>query len=381
MKRFFFSVIATALAVSACTESGIIDTPEFYANEISFEPYFGKAPVTKAESIDFDYLTQKQSLDDPAFQVYAFLHATDLEDTTEVNVNNPYMNKEVWYVPQTTDTQAYWTYEGLDFWPDGKDLAFVAYNSEANECITSHYPYTTIEFSIQDDVEDQVDLLVTPFKMGCRDLKEGDAKVELVFKHLLTRVGFSVAATKEDQGVDIAIRSIKLCGEFPVVGVVDMKKNVNGLPVIRAKEGTATVESYSLFKGNECFEINSASCFDEKHVSVAMPIYTNSEFDPTEKEWDDMYEEIEGATDESRYMMIMPGNAGADARIEVEYQLTSDIKRTASVSLANWNFKAGFAYEFILKVSTESIDFSAQMGGWDDTLSNAPELDPLEPSL
>ena len=108
MKRFIFSTIAIAAIATACTESGLIDTPDFYANEITFDPYIGKAPVTKAEDISADYL-KISSKEDPAFHVYAFLHKGET-----VDVKNPFMDKDVWFDPNAGESgSGVWRYDGL----------------------------------------------------------------------------------------------------------------------------------------------------------------------------------------------------------------------------------------------------------------------------
>ena len=56
MKRFIFSAIALMVAATACTESGIVDMPEFYGNPIVFDTYIGKTPITKADNVDINYL-------------------------------------------------------------------------------------------------------------------------------------------------------------------------------------------------------------------------------------------------------------------------------------------------------------------------------------
>ena len=369
MKRFFFSAIALAVMTTACTESGLIDTPALYVNEISFDPYIGKSPVTKAESIDELYL-QNSSSEAPAFHVYAFLHNANETNAENVNVSKPYMSKDVWYDGES------WTYEGLEYWPDNSALAFVAYNTAAESCITSQPTHTTFEFTVSDDISSQVDLLTTLFQMGEVDSQDGDKKVNLVFKHLLSRVGFSVIASSPSSDVHVAIRSIKLFGDFPAVGNVDLRKtNAEGLPFITPK-ADAIVNSYTLFDAETCFEISSDRCVATETLP-GQPVFANTDLDLTADEWTERYTTIEGATDESRYMMIMPCEPGDNAYIEVEYQLTADIKRTAKVSLADWEFKAGYAYEFVLKVSTENIEFSAQMGGWTDSTPAIGSLVPL----
>lgn len=392
MKRFIFSAIAIAAVATACTESGLIDTPDFYANEITFDPYIGKAPVTKAEDIDADYL-KVSSKEEPAFHVYAFLHKGEDENKNPIiDIRNPFMDKDVWFVPNAGEEHAgVWRYDGLEYWPN-TPLAFVAYNSKAEKSITSHPSHTEFEFTVNDVVEEQVDLLTTTFMKGHVDSDTGNKNVNLVFKHLLSRVGFSVIPTTISSNVDIAIRSIKIFGTFPSVGTVDLTLNREEVisegetddqdvkelrPYITPKTGT-TVDQYSLFDGNDCFVINSADCKNETtNAIVAKPIYSNSVLHLDKDKWEERYTSLDNADADNRYMMLIPCNPGADTYIEVEYQLTSDIKRTAKVRLDNWVFKPGFAYEFILKVSTDSIDFDAQMGGWTGSEAAAGPLIPL----
>lgn len=398
MKRFFFSAIALVVAASACTESGLIETPDFYANGITFEPYIGKAPVTKAESIDEAYLMSKTTEGAPAFHVYAFLHNSNVENATGIKVTKPFMDKDVWY--DTRDNV--WRYDGLEYWPEGQDtyLAFVAYNSDAEDCITSHPTPTKFEFTVPDVVEDQVDLLITDFMPWQWDSNPaGNTEVNLVFKHLLSRVGFSVIATNPTQGVDIAIRSIKFYGDFYSTGTVDLapaasvgSKESPSLisPVIEKKAGTE-VSVYSLFDSEHCFEASSYDCkpttvtVGENEVTIpGKPIFPNVALDLTATDWEDRYEPVFNSVAEStaaendRYMMLIPGELGDNAYIEVEYQLTSDIKRTAKVQLQDWELLAGFAYEFVLKVSTNSIEFEADMSnGWSDSVAPTGSLVPL----
>ena len=334
----------------------------------------------------------------PAFHVYAFLHNSNVENATGIKVTKPFMDKDVWY--DTRDNV--WRYDGLEYWPEGQDtyLAFVAYNSDAEDCITSHPTPTKFEFTVPDVVEDQVDLLITDFMPWQWDSNPaGNTEVNLVFKHLLSRVGFSVIATNPTQGVDIAIRSIKFYGDFYSSGTVDLapaasvgSKDSPSLisPVIEKKAGTE-VSVYSLFDSEHCFEASSYDCkpttvtVGENEVTIpGKPIFPNVALDLTATDWEDRYEPVFNSVAEStaaendRYMMLIPGELGDNAYIEVEYQLTSDIKRTAKVQLQDWELLAGFAYEFVLKVSTNSIEFEADMSnGWSDSVAPTGSLVPL----
>ena len=72
MKKALFFIVALASVAIGCTKSEVIKAPG-RGREIKFDNYVGKTPVTKAESVDLDYL--KQAIEDEGgVQVYAFLH-------------------------------------------------------------------------------------------------------------------------------------------------------------------------------------------------------------------------------------------------------------------------------------------------------------------
>ena len=51
MKRFFFSLIALAAVAASCTQSALVETPDLNGTEITFNPYTGRTPVTRATDI------------------------------------------------------------------------------------------------------------------------------------------------------------------------------------------------------------------------------------------------------------------------------------------------------------------------------------------
>ena len=69
MKRFFFSLIALSAAVVGCTQSALLESPEIFNQEVSFSPYTGRTPVTKAT----DIVGKTGLASAGGFQVYCFL--------------------------------------------------------------------------------------------------------------------------------------------------------------------------------------------------------------------------------------------------------------------------------------------------------------------
>ena len=89
MKRFFISTIALIVAVTACTESGLIDAPQFYNSEILFDTYIGKAPVTKAENIDLTYLETSSV---GGAHLYAFMCDKGNRNISNVDFSSAYLD-------------------------------------------------------------------------------------------------------------------------------------------------------------------------------------------------------------------------------------------------------------------------------------------------
>lgn len=360
MKRFFFSVFALAAVATACTESGLIDTPTFYGNEIIFAPYVGKTPVTKAVSVDKAYLEGAVE-NGGGVQVYAYLRDKDVTDPSQISVATPYL------VAPLTYSNGAWGYGELAYWPEGKELAFAAYSRNAEGCISNHSEssLTQFDFTVEDVVSQQVDLLAIPFKTDVTGNENGDTHVELRFYHLLSRVGFSVEPSEANEDVDITIKSLKLCGSFPKSGHVDLTKAP--AEITPYKEATSSYAAdYSLFADGEIFQIESTACLvtdpDTKNQTiVSKPIYPNN---------------VDPSDEQNRFMMIMPGTV-ENASIDVTYQLSGDEERTARIALNTWTFVPGYAYEFVLQISTAAIQFEALFGSWGTPSETDKDLVPV----
>lgn len=344
MKRFIFSSIAMVLAATACTESGVIDTPSFYGNAIVFDTYIGKNPVTKAPNWG---LTQLKEGTNKGIKLYAFYQNPA---TLEVDYSEAFMDGALYF------SSAWAYYEGTQttstdvYWPEGHNLAFAAYSLNASNQITSSGDMTVFDFTVNDNVSSQVDLLAIPLTSVSGN-QSGDTRVTLNFHHLLSRVGYKVYATTG--GVDIEIKSIRLCGAFPKKGKVDLKTVPAAIQPYTG-DGAAYTYSYEFFDSGKSFKINSDNCSTTK--DDAARIYANTSGAATVKDTEDYY------------MMIMPGFVD-NPYIEVTYTLAGSSENYAKVDLGNWTFKAGFAYEFVFKIATSSIEFSASVveGGWDTT--------------
>ena len=378
MKRFFFATIALAAVVVGCTKSGLIESPQTYEDPISFEPYTGKLPVTKATEAKSD-TTLKRS----GFRVIGF---TETQNGAITTTGTPFLDKIVNWGAPTEGASEKWHYTGAAYWPDGDNLSFMAYGLNVNEetgkgspAITDRFvmngnDYSSFTYTVPNDVALQKDLVISPVLKGMNNDGDGDKTVRFQMKHVLSRIGFSILTTGTE-GVEVIIKNIKLHGSFATQGTVDldaMTTDETPVPATPSIVPSSTKETkfYSLFdsdydktktSGNYKGFITS-SVKDQTTV-----IYSNTTF-AAGSDYDlDGKTADAAAVSDSRYMMIMPGNVGSNAKIEVTYQLSGGEDMVADVSIANFNFAGGTAYEFVFTVSTVAVGFNVQVKDWSDT--------------
>ena len=441
MKKALFIIVALASVAIGCTKSEVVKAPG-RGREIKFDTYVGKTPMTKAESADLAYVQRATA--EGGFQVYAFLHnyiepttQTPAEgdeifngsdtyvDPTNVGVSTAYMDKIVTWVgetPDNTDTPdvnefkaGYWDYDGVVYWPDhttSRKLAFAAYGLNVKDNIvwdndptvsgnekTKHpegQSYTKFTYTVPSAVADQKDLLVAPFLPNQGLSENQDAKpVSINFKHLLSRVGFQVVANQTTDEVKIKIQEIKLVGNFPTTGKVDLKGT--GVITPNTADTDPFQTEYTFFPGDEYFITTSNE--------VPTDIFANKIYvdDPEGTAGEDgtlPKVEEDNSDASNRYMMIMPsqqakhmvynedgtpaldadgnvtyvdGQTLPGAYIEVNYQLTDADPQKARVSLDNWTFAPGKSYVFVFKVSTYSIQFDVTVDNWNEHFSPVTE--------
>ena len=356
MKRFFFSLIALSAAAVGCTQSAMLETPENFNQEVSFSPYTGRTPVTKASTIaqpDAEGIMPEGAItlaDDGGFNVFGFLTNEDGKTTILDAMNNEHV-----FMGANG-----WTYDGLVYWPDKASkstMSFVAYSNNAVDYITWKGNQTRTEqvltFTVPDDIDAQVDFLATAFQEGLslNHTSSADGTVSLNFHHLLSRVGFKVQTTTT---TGVKIKALSLTGRMHVSGELNLK-TVKGteVPVLNAVNNKANPEYHYIKADEESSEVSEAK---ENAQRISR--------------------------DGSEYLMILPHiiRQGDDHLIKVTYQVGDGKDRNTFVELpTDFEFKPGKAYEFILKISTSSISFKVEENGWNN-VSESGTTYPIEPA-
>ena len=384
MKRFFFTVIAIAVATISCTKSGLLESPQTYQDQITFEPYTGKAPVTKAtiandetlrggfRVIGFNADASSGAIVDPSQKPYLSKMVTGTPKTVEVKDEKG----ETVMDPDTgqpkTEVVTEWSYLGAMFWPDKTTdkLSFVSYGLNVNgtpavvsSTSSENYgdvtintntdifkqgdDYATFIYEVPDARTAQKDLLISPLNTG-----NNGRTVAMRLYHVLSRIGFSVKVENTTAiKPEVEITSIELTGDFIEKAEFDLEEAVtvdaNGVSYEREVVTKTTDKTYSFYgTGEETFKISEPGLYK---------IYT-------------------GTTDADRFMMLIPDNE--NTTITVKYKIGGVEQEDAVLELTT-PFAAGKAYEFVFTLSTVEVGFDVTVTDWDTKHDDASEEYPL----
>lgn len=413
MKRFFFTTIALAAVAVGCTKSGLIESPQTYETPITFEPYTGRAPVTKAAALyTEDLYTQ-------GFRVVGFeqvaVSSTQLEEGQKLfNTTSPYLDRKVVakydkdgnLQTETVDGEkrTLWTYENAMYWPENKYLAFVAYglnvNSDGDDedttvgldestCFVRGADFTTFTYTVSKTVAEQKDLVISPLM---KDKNNASGKIAVQLHHVLSRVGFKVLPSGTS-GVNVVIKNINLTGNFVESGTFDLTTAVDISTTPKSYDvepGSAatTAFSYSLFGDGYALGATAKDSYkgfvttSTTGTQAAVPVWNNcnfnkgNTFNPRTMTLPNIAVDDNGVPTDAthknnynnRYMMILPQDI-TGATVEVIYHLSDDIERIATIPIGDattgvFPFAAGKAYEFVFTISTTAVGFNVEVNPW-----------------
>lgn len=337
-KVIFISAIALAAAVS-CTKSEVVDTK--FNEQIGFETYLGRDAQTKAAVATNDNLGN--------VAVYAYYTGnspwsssspTNLWDgVIQINKNGAIV------APENA---------GDKYWANPDDLySFFAYAPVDEAKVgTPNTLNPTINFTVQDKITNQVDLLyadVTPIKNKKPADFEG-GKVTLNMKHALSRITVKAKATGTDFKFDV--KEITLTGAFNVKGNLPLSTGVweNAAP---ATAGETTFEFFN----------------NTPEGKTEYAAYAEANALPT-----DSYKNYAGA---NNYLMIIPTVPETPANATLRVYYTTYYAKQESVVMYKdiqipINFAMGKAYSINLLFSHDAtkITFEVVVTDWD------PKADP-----
>lgn len=215
-KKLFLGLLAAAaVSFTACQKDEVIsEMPQ--DNTIGFGTYVGRDAQTKASVTNISAMENNLYA---GFGVFAYY--TESEVYTN-EFTHDFMNN------QSVTWDSKWDYNPKKYWPGGTNkVSFFAYapytdvTSTPTENITSFgYDNTdkgnpTLNFSVEDDVDKQIDLLYANPKT---DLTSGE--VEFVFNHALSRIGFKVKTSNDQYRINVT--EITLNANFNNSGTLNL---------------------------------------------------------------------------------------------------------------------------------------------------------------
>ena len=352
MKKILFFAAAAIMMVGCSSDQVVSEMPQ--DNAINFGMYFGRDAQSRAAIMKTEDL-QKQS-----FGVFAYY--TDNGDYQETSTPNFMFNQFVEY------KDGAWTYSPLKYWPnDATDkLSFFAYaphKDYSNEKIELASTFTNtsasapiLKYTLAENLADHVDLLwATPVKDQTN--QKIAEKVKFTFNHALSRIGFKAVAVIDEinaegtgnvdvtdpHGTEVApkttitIDKIVLTGKFHQGGTISLKDGSWTKDAIDAETytwGTAQLLNVPVTKTKKVV-IN-----DESYLTV-----------------------IPQLNDEDK-----------DLQITVTYTVTTEdlalageksvVQSTVTSDAFDFEFKQGYAYNFVLHIGLTSVKFDAEVTPW-----------------
>ena len=328
---FWGTFLLTACMVCSCSQEEVVS--EVTTNQaISFDTYVGRNAQTRAS------VANKTTLEGSTEGFGVFGYYTEDDDWSSSATPNFMYNQQVTY------TDGAWGYNPIKYWPDGK-ISFYAYApySESDYTLSTNTTTDapTLTYTMPDDVDDQVDLLISDKKLN---QTIANPVVGFTFYHALSRIGFAIKAETNalDNATSVKITSITLSGKFAKSDTVTLGTPT---PTTPATWGTATLSATEID-----YELTDEMLASASISPTTTPTSLNSD---------------EG------YLMLLPqayNTTGNELSLTMVYNLeTTDTKLDGGKFSATYtctaedievNFEPGKAYTFVfvLKAASDGDD-------------------------
>ena len=247
-----------------------------------------------------------------------------------------------------------WTYDNTKYWPTEGHIDFLAYAPYADKTAlntTLDGKMTScINFTVENTVTKQKDLLWANAKDQTKANNSGAKKVEFTFNHALAKIGYKVKLKDDYKNVTIKLKKITLAGStteptkkaFYTKGTIDLSKTSSDAE-LWTKPTSAEKQNFDWFSGDKSVTSTSESNPDTDYLFVIPQDFSNT---------DELYVIVE--------YTIQNGS-------------TETMTSTVSSKLTK-NFLQGKAYTINLTIGLTPIEFNADVTGWvdDNTIPEIP---------
>lgn len=338
-KNFFMGIAAmAALTLVSCSSDDLNSLSDNSSkNEaISFDGYLGRSAVAVNGSRGSELTKDALQKSTEGFGVFGNYTSTDV--TTTTYGENLFKNQQVTY-DATAETPA-WTYKPVKYWSPAGHIDFLAYAPfDSNQKLKES---SKLDFTVNSTITAQKDLLWA----NAANKTNTDKPVTFIFKHALSRLGYTVKTSATAEGTSITLNQITLAGSndgakgaFYSAGIIDLSK-------------TSSTDLWT--------NLNSDTKLKFDWVSSNKELSSN-----------------ETKNDETEYLFVIPQDfsqktTGADELyVIVDYTISySDgtTMKTKVYQKLEKNFEQGKAYTLNLTLGLTPIEFDVTtVEGWTDT--------------
>ena len=337
-KNFFMGIAAmAALTLVSCSSDDLNSLSDNSSkNEaISFDGYLGRSAVAVNGSRGSELTKDALQESTEGFGVFGNYTSTDV--TTTTYGENLFKNQQVTY-DATAETPA-WTYKPVKYWSPAGHIDFLAYAPfDSNQKLKES---SKLDFTVNSTITAQKDLLWA----NAANKTNTDKPVTFIFKHALSRLGYTVKTSATAEGTSIKLNQITLAGSndgakgaFYSAGIIDLSK-------------TSSTDLWT--------NLNSDTKLKFDWVSSNKELSSN-----------------ETKNDETEYLFVIPQDfsqktTGADELyVIVDYTISySDgtTMKTKVYQKLEKNFEQGKAYTLNLTLGLTPIEFDVTtVEGWTD---------------
>ncbi len=338
-KNFFMGIAAmAALTLVSCSSDDLNSLSDNSSkNEaISFDGYLGRSAVAVNGSRGSELTKDALQESTEGFGVFGNYTSTDV--TTTTYGENLFKNQQVTY-DATAETPA-WTYKPVKYWSPAGHIDFLAYAPfDSNQKLKES---SKLDFTVNSTITAQKDLLWA----NAANKTNTDKPVTFIFKHALSRLGYTVKTSATAEGTSITLNQITLAGSndgakgaFYSAGIIDLSK-------------TSSTDLWT--------NLNSDTKLKFDWVSSNKELSSN-----------------ETKNDETEYLFVIPQDfsqktTSADALyVVVEYTISYSDQTTMKTKVykqLDKEFEQGKAYTINLTIGLTPIEFDVTtVEGWKDT--------------
>lgn len=343
-KKIFIGIAAMAALTMVSCSSDDLDSLSDNSSKneaISFDGYLGRSAVAVNGSRGSELTKDALQESTEGFGVFGNYTSTDV--TTTTYGENLFKNQQVTY-DATAETPA-WTYKPVKYWSPAGHIDFLAYAPfDSNQKLKES---SKLDFTVNSTITAQKDLLWA----NAANKTNTDKPVTFIFKHALSRLGYTVKTSATAEGTTITLNQITLNqitlagsndgakGAFYSAGIIDLSK-------------TSSTDLWT--------NLNSETKLKFDWVSSNKELSSN-----------------ETKNDETEYLFVIPQDfsqktTGADELyVIVDYTISySDgtTMKTKVYQKLEKNFEQGKAYTLNLTLGLTPIEFDVTtVEGWTDT--------------